>query len=253
MSRILVVLLAFALASCFGGGGGSPQVNAINIDPGTPAAGSLVQVTGDVTGNGAASATKSWSVTAGSLSVEPPDFGLILRGTAKAGSAANLTTTAEQVYWLAPTSGGSATLTLSVGGSSKTRTVTLGSSPVGISVADSGANKQVTVHVSNVSDLYQAAFRVTYSSAWKPVSVSQGAFLGAPADTVFFEMHNRNGFVPVAISRKGNAGGADGSGTLAVLTFEPSGGTSSARGASQIPFNLDFVVLRDSNDAPIDL
>lgn len=252
MSRILIVLLAaFALASCFGGGSSTPQVNAINLDPGTPAAGSLVQVIGDVTGNGASSATKSWAVTAGSLSVTPPDFGLILRGTSKAGSAANLTTTSNKVYWLAPASGGSATLTLSVGASSKTRTVTLGSSPVALSVADAGANKQVTVHVSNVNDLYQAAFRVTYSSAWRPLSVAQGDFLGAPADTLFFELHDRSGFVPMSITRKGNAGGVDGSGSLAVLTFEPTGAASSARGTSAIPFELDLIVLRDSNDQPI--
>jgi hypothetical protein len=56
----------------------------------------------------------------------------------------------------------------------------------------------------------------------------------------------------VAISRKGNAGGVDGSGTLATLTFEPTGGTSGMRGASAIPFDLDFVVLRNSSDEPIE-
>jgi hypothetical protein len=256
MVRALFILFVLSLvlvaAACKNGGGGStPQVDAINIDPGTPAAGSLVQVTGQVSGTGASSATKSWSVSAGSISLSPPDFGLILRGTAKAGSATSLDTTASTVYWLAPASGGSATLTLTIGTSTKTRTVTLGNSPVTLTVADSGANKQVTIAAANVTDLYQAAFRVTYSSAWQPTSVSQGDFLGAPVDTVFFEMHDRNGFVPVAVSRKGGAAGVDGSGTLAVITFAPSGGTSSARDASAVPFDLDLVVLRTSTDEPI--
>ena len=104
---------------------------------------------------------------------------------------------------------------------------------------------------SNVNDLYQAAFRVTYSSAWTPVTVSQGDFLGAAADTIFFELHNQNGFVPIAITRKANAGGVDGSGTLAVIKFDPTGGTSNARDVSAVPFGLDLVVLRDSDDEPI--
>jgi hypothetical protein len=251
-ATVALLALCLALTSCFGGSKTTTaQVNQINVDPGTPAAGSLVQVNADVSGTGAASATKNWSVSAGSLSVEPPDFGLILRGTAKAGSAATLNTTAATVYWLAPVGGGSATLTVTVGDSSKSRTVNLGSSPISITVADSGANKQVTVQASNVTDLYQAAFRVTHSSAWKPKTVAAGDFLGAPADVVFFELRNQNGFVPVAISRKGNATGVDGSGTLATITFEPVGGTSSARDVSAIPFDLDFIVLRDSNDQPI--
>jgi len=251
----IVVCLAFVLslmAACNGGGGGTPTVNGINIDPGSPAAGSLVQVTGDVSGSGAGSATKSWAVTSGTLSATPPDFGLILRGTAKAASAATLDTTANTVYWLAPVGGGSATLTLTIGESTKTKTVNLGTSPISLTVANNGSDKVVSVKATNVNDLYQAAFRVTYSSAWHPKSVSQGDFLGAAADTIFFEVHNQNGFVPVAITRKGSAGGVDGSGTLATITFEPSSGASSARDVSSVPFDLDFVVLRDSKDAPIE-
>ena len=229
------------------------QVNGINLDPGAPAAGGLVQVSGDVSGTGSGAATKTWSVTAGSLSVDPPDFGLILRGTAKVGSAANLSTTSNSIYWLAPVGGGSATLTLSIGDSTKTKTVTLGSSPISLVVTDSGANKVVKVQAANVTDLYQAAFRVTYSSAWHPLSVTQGDFLGAAADTLFFEMHNQNGFVPVAITREGSAGGVDGSGTLATITFAPGSGTSSVHGssASAGPFDLDLIVLRNSKDEKI--
>jgi hypothetical protein len=252
-ASLVLVASLLLLASCFGGGksSGNPQVNAINVGTDTPAAGSLVQVTADVTGTGASSAQKSWSVTSGSLSVTPPDFGLILRGTAKVGSAATLNTTASTVYWLAPLGGGSATLSVTVGDSTKTKTVTLGTSPISINIADSGANKVITVQASNVSDLYQAAFRVSYGSAWHPKTVTQGDLLGAAADTVFFEMHNQDGFVPVAVSRTGNAGGVDGSGTLATITFEPTGGASAVRGTSAIPFDLDFVVLRNSKDEPI--
>jgi len=250
---ILFLLLALALSSCFGGGKSStPQVNGINVDPGTPAAGGLVQVTADVTGSGSGAASKTWSVTSGTLSVDPPDFGLILRGTAKVGSATNVTTTSNTVYWLAPVGGGSATLTVSVGDSTKTKVINLGTSPISLTVANSGANKLVTIQASNVNDLYQAAFRVTYGSAWKPTTVTQGAFLGAAADTIFFEKHDQAAFVPVAISRKGSAGGVDGSGVLATITFSPNGGTSSARDVSALPFDLDFIVLRNSKDQPID-
>jgi hypothetical protein len=251
MARYLTPLLVLPalLSSCFGGGGGSVTVNGINVNPAAPAAGSLVELTGDLTGGG--SSTKSWSVSAGTLSVDPPDFGLVLRGTAKLGSAVNLDTTAGTVYWLAPATGGTATVTLTIGASSKSRTLNLSNSPVSLSVADDGDGKRVTINASNVTDLYQAAFRVTYTSAWTPVSASQGDFLGAAADTIFFEKHDQNGFVPIAISRKGNAGGVDGSGMLATIRFEPNSGTSSARDVSAVPFGLDLVVLRTSDDEPI--
>jgi hypothetical protein len=254
LSLFALLALALALAACNGKGGGStPTVTAINLNPGTPVAGSLVQLTGAIDG-GNATTLKNWSVTGGSLSTSAPDFAVILRSAAKSGSALSLSTTQDTVYWLAPPDAGDATITLTVEGSTKTRTVDLGDSPVSLSIADgAGGTKLVTVAADDVSDLYQAAFRVTFSSAWEPTAVAQGDFLGSAGDTLFFELTDQNGFVPVAITRKGNAGGVDGSGPLATITFTPAtAGTSSARDASaDEPFELSLVVLRDSDDAPI--
>jgi hypothetical protein len=254
-SLMLLLALALAVSACNGGGGGTPQVTAISLNPETPAAGSLVELTGTFSGSGAGAATKNWSVSGGSLTLEPPDFALLLRATAKAASATQLTTTQSKVYWLAPPDAGAATITLTVGDSTRSRNVTVGDSPLSLSVSElSGGRRQVTVVADEVTDLYQAAFRVTFSSAWEPASVSQGDFLGAAGDTLFFSLTNQNGFVPVAISRRGNAAGVDGSGTLATMIFEPNAaGASGVRGTSaDVGFDLSLVVLRDSNDDPIE-
>jgi len=242
-------LLALVLAaSCHGGGGAQAlTISSINFNPATPAAGSVVELTASITapGQNPDSLTKSWTVSAGTVSTTQPDFALILRQTAKGASASSVSTAAA---------GGSATITLTVGTASKQRTVQLGASPVRMSVTDgTGGQKICTVQASNVQDLYQAAFRINFSSAWTPVSAAQGTFLGAAGNTLWIGLTNQNGFVPCALTKRGNVAGTDGSGTLATVTFAPAHAGSAADSQTESPFELTLVILRDSQDQPIAL
>jgi hypothetical protein len=256
MTRFLFTMAMLALAltasSCDGGGGTTPTViNSITLNPGTVAAGAVIQLSASITGADA-SAIKTWSVSAGQLSTAAPDFGLVLRSTAKAASATSVSTANGTVYWLTPSAPGSATITLAVGGATKTQTVNVGASPIVMELTDAaGGKKLATVRVNGVTDLYQAAFRVTYTSAWQPESAVQGDFLGTTSDTLFIGLTNQTGFVPISITRKGNVSGVDGSGVLARITFAPASGTSSAREVSSVPFDLNMIVLRNSKDQPI--
>lgn len=246
---------AALLASCGGGGGGGGAitVNSVNLNPAAPAAGSVVALTVGASGTGASSAMKDWTVSTGTLQLTQPDFSLLLRETALArgASAANLSTTQGTVYWITPAGGGAATVTCAIGSSTKSRSVTLGSSPVTLSVTDAaGGKKTCTVQANNVTDLYQAAFRINYSSAWQPETAARGNFLGPAANTLFIGLTNQSGFVPVAITKKGDVAGTDGTGTLATITFKPKA-ASSAREALDLPFDLGLVILRNSKDQPI--
>jgi hypothetical protein len=246
--------LALLLAACHGGGGGNQNVvtiNSITLNPAQASVGSVNQLSANISGADAG-AIKTWSVTAGDLSLAQPDFAFVLRSAAKAASASSVSTANAQVYWIAPATPGSVTITLTVGSASKSQTVSVGTSLVSMDVTDiAGGKKLATVKVNGVTDLYQAAFRVQYSSAWKPESAAAGPFLGAGSDILFMGLTNQNGFVPVSITRKGDVGGVDGSGTLATVTFAPNSGASSVRGASSAPFDVAMVVLRDSHDQAI--
>jgi hypothetical protein len=255
MWRKYMVLLAAALAvagaSCKGGDSPSTVViNSIVLNPGTVAAGAVVELSANATG-ASASDIKTWTVTSGQLSASQPDFSFVLRGTAKAASASSISTPNSKVYWITPVAAGSATVSVSIGSATKSQNVTIGASLVTMELSDAANGKKVaTVRVNGVTDLYQAAFRINFTSAWQPESVQQGDFLGNASDTLFIGLTNQTGFVPVSITRKGNVGGIDGSGTLARVTFAPRT-TSSARELSSVPFDLGVVVLRDSQDRAI--
>jgi hypothetical protein len=225
-------------------------INSIVLNPGTVAAGSVIELSANATG-AAASDIKAWTVSSGQLATSAPDFSFVLRGTAKAASASSVSTPNNKVYWITPVTAGTATLTVSIGTATKSQNVTIGASLVTMELTDAAGGKKVaTVRVTGVTDLYQAAFRVNFTSAWQPESVEQGDFLGNSADTLFIGLTNQTGFVPVGITRKGNVSGVDGSGTLARITFAPRG-TSSARELSAVPFDIGTIYLRDSQDRPI--
>jgi len=254
---VLVALLAIVTLSCGKGKTqGEISVVSINTNPATVATGAVVELTASISapGRSVSDLNKHWSVTAGTLLAAPPDFSLLLKGTAKATSESSLDTTASKVYWVTP-SPGTTTVTLAVETASKSRTITVGQNPVTLSVSDGVDGQKVcTVLANNVTDLYQAAFRINFSSAWKVVGTSPGSFLGGSGDTLWIGMSNQNGFVPCAITRRGNAAGVTGSGTLATIIFEPASGASAAREAAGIdarPFDLSMAILRSSKDEPI--
>jgi hypothetical protein len=257
---VILCILVLSLGAC-NGGGGSPaaqlKIVSINLNPATANAGSVVQLTATYSGvsGGTSSLVKNWTVSSGTVSTTKPDFSLILRGTAKVASASSASTTASTVYWITPLTATSATVKLEVSGQSKTITANVTASPITMSVTDgtTAGTKVCTVSVTNITDLYQVAFRINYSSAWKPTDKVQGDFLGTPAQTLFLCLTNQNGFVPCALTRLGNVPGNDGSGDLAQITFAPATGTSSTHGASEQPFDLGLVMLRTSKDEPIAL
>jgi hypothetical protein len=252
-NSLSILLGAMLLAAGCGGGpgGNTPVINGITLNPGTVSAASVIQLTGNISGANATD-IKTWTVSAGQLSATAPDFGLVLRATAKAASATSLSTANTTVYWITPSAPGSATVTLAVGSATKTQTVNIGANLVTLEVTDiAGGKKLATVRANGVTDLYQAAFRITYTSAWHPEAVTQGDFLGTTNDTLFLGLTNQTGFVPVSITRKGNVSGVDGSGELARVTFAPGSATSSARELSNVPLDLTLVMLRNSKDEPI--
>jgi hypothetical protein len=259
---LLIVLsaLALGLTACHGSSQPSTsglKIDSINLNPSTANAGSVVQLTATYSGysGDTGSLTKNWTVSSGSVSTTKPDFSLLVRGTAKAASASSASTNSSTVYWITPLTPTSATIHLEVAGQSKDLTTSVTASPLTMSVADGtvSGTKVCTVRVTSITDLYQAAFRINYSSAWQPTAAAQGDFLGTPAQTLWLGLINQNGFVPCALTKRGNVPGNDGSGTLATITFAPVAGASAARGASEQPFGLGLVMLRTSKDSPIAL
>jgi hypothetical protein len=251
-----VLLLSLAACKGGGGGGGGLTIASINLNPSPPVAGSVVQLSATFSGvsGSTASLIKNWTVSTGTVTSTKPDFALLLRATAKSPSSSSASTTAATVYWITPTAAGTATIQLSVQGTQKETTVNVTASPVSMSVTDGDAGSKVcTVRVTNITDLYQAAFRVNYSSAWTPVSAAQGDFLGAAGDTLWLGLTNQNGFVPCALTKRGDAPGNDGTGKLAEITFNPVAGGSGWHGSSRTPFELALVMLRNSRDEPIAL
>jgi len=252
----LILFLLLAAASCRGGGGGTKEVQIvkINLNPAAATAGSIIELSASISapGQSVSSLLKEWEVSAGSLSLVPPDFSLLIRGTSKTPSETTSSTTNSVVYWMVPTSPGPATITLTVGTATKNNTVQVVNSPIVLSVTDGGGGKKIcTVSASNVNDLYQAAFRVNFTSAWKVNSVTQGAFLGSANETLFIGLTNQSGFVPVAITKRGDAAGADGSGVLATITFDPVETSSSVSSVAEVPFTLDAAILRTSGNESV--
>lgn len=262
---VVAAMLSMASVAC---DGGTPpaqvSIVSINMNPAAATAGAVVQLSASISapGQSVSSLTKHWAVTAGELRETPPDFSMLLKGTAKAASESTLDTTAATVYWVTPASG-TTTITLSVSEASKSRTVSVAASPVTLSVANGAGNsKTVTVMANSVTDLYQAAFRINYTSAWTPSGINPGDFLGSASNILWLGQEDPTGwltkvkslgFVPCAITRKGNVAGVDGSGILATITFTPTSGTSSTRELSDVPFDLSLVMLRTSQDQPMEM
>lgn len=257
LAFVAVSLLLTIVSSCGGGGGGEEaRIVSINLNPATVTAGSVIALSASISapGQSAASVVKNWTVTTGILSANAPDFSLLLRQTARDVSATSLSTAAETVYWVAPATGGSATVTCAVGSDSKNLEVTIGQSPVTMFVTTStGGAKVCTINASNITDLYQIAFRINFSSAWIPASAEVGSFLGGVDDILSLSMLDQNGFVPMSVTRKGDVDGMDGSGTVASVSFNPSGSAASVRETSDVPFSLAMMILRDSKGQLIPL
>jgi hypothetical protein len=250
-----------------GGGGGTVTIRDIILNPANPGASALVSVTLDAvsTSTPIADRTKVYTVSKGTLYDTEPDFSLVMRGTAQASGATTLTTKQSHVYWITPAATGEVTVSARVDQASRERKVVIGNALASLSVsADEQGRKIVTVTANDVTDLFQAAFRVNYkSSKYQVVSVEKGDFLGADALFIGEKDKTPGGVVAVSISRKLGQTGVEGSGILARIVFAEK--TASAIGAGDgdaeagkstdadrdasltAAFALDYITLLDSN------
>lgn len=259
----LAVIFTIAVVAACGGGGGKPPIinpgdpptsstiQSLNFSPASVTTGTVVEVSATYTNASAfENASKLWQVGGGTLTEEPPDFDLVLRETAgiKAASA-TLTTTASKVYWLTPTKPGSYNVSLRIGNAYLVQPVEVTTAPIGLEVLP-GEGDSVIVRVlgQDVTNLYQAAFRVVFNaSVYTPTEVTPGTLLGGNDDILFIGLTNQNGFVPIAITRKGSAGGVNGSGVLAEVVFTPKAASRAAASIGISGFELLRYVLRDSS------
>jgi len=248
LTYTISIIIALALFSACGGGGGkspivkpidtptSSTIQSLNFSPANVTTGTVVEVSATYTNASAfESAAKLW---------------LVLRETAgiKATSA-TLTTTASKVYWLTPTRPGSYNVSLRIGNAYLVQTVEVTTAPIGLEVLPGEGNSVVVrVVAQDVTNLYQAAFRVVFNaSIYAPTEVTPGTLLGGSDDILFIGLTNQNGFVPIAITRKGSAGGVSGSGVLAEIVFTPKAASRVAASISISGFELLRYVLRDSS------
>ncbi len=261
-----IIIIGLGVTSCGGGGGKrsspTPQpllvIEAINTQPSTISVSTVVTLTAIYNNPSLASGRqKVWEVSGGTISDEQPDFGLIIKETAGLKSvSASVSTTADKVYWFTPSTPGEYTVSLTVGGASKQIAASVQASPIVLDINNtSDQNVVITVRASNVSNLYQAAFRITYNvNRYTPISVEPGNFLGSSNEILFLGLTNQQGVVPVGITRKGGAAGVSGSGTLSTITFQPKSQPATSRETSVhslAGFSISFYLLLDSQGNPI--
>jgi len=252
---------ALLLHSCGGGGGKRPEpqptlsILSINLSPQAPSAGTVVELSATFNNPSlAAGKTRVWEVSGGTIGETPPDFTLVLRQTAGVKkTSAVVSTTRDVVYWLAPTEPGKYRVTLTVGGATKSREVSISVTPIALSILqDDGTHIVVSVKAVSVTNLYQAAFRVNFDSAkYTPTSVVPGNFLGSSQEILFLGLTNQSGFVPVGITRKGNAPGVSGSGELARISFSRKTTSRSSSALGLAGFSIAFYVLVDADRSVI--
>lgn len=91
--------------------------------------------------------------------------------------------------------------------------------------ANTSANRFVLdVKASQVDDLYGVSFELEYPNAqlrWIPGGTKEGSFLSANGSTDLIVEADSPGVILVGLSLLGDVEGADGSGTLLSLEFEP--------------------------------
>ena len=85
--------------------------------------------------------------------------------------------------------------------------------------ASEGGKLTATLNAQGFFDLYQVAGELGYDhGALELESVSQGAFLGAPPDVIFFQ-RGGEGRIPFAITRRNISAGSTGAGVILQAHF----------------------------------
>jgi hypothetical protein len=254
----LLTIVTVLLLSCNGGGkkdnggggAGSVNVKSIILNPATPGASALVQIIADAvsTSTPIGERTKVFSVTGGTLYETEPDFSLVIRGTAAASEQRTISTKNNRVYWITPAETGEVTIKVTIDEASRERKINIGNALASLSVTeDDQGHKIATITANNVTDLFQAAFRINYqSSKYSVVSVEKGDFLGSDALFIGEKDNVPAGVVAVSISKKRDQSGDNGSGVLAKVTFAEKT-TSEVRDTSaSAAFAIDYIMLLNS-------
>ncbi|MDD5773589.1 MAG: PKD domain-containing protein [bacterium] len=109
-------------------------------------------------------------------------------------------------------------------------------------------NDEITlaVRVKGGTNVYGAAMEITYdSSKINYISISQGNYLGAKADTAFYAslINGQKGILLIGIDKKGNVPGTNGDGTLVTIVFR----AVATQTNTAIGFNIQHSVLKSPN------
>jgi hypothetical protein len=92
-----------------------------------------------------------------------------------------------------------------------------------LSLENGDGKLTATLNAQGFFDLYQVAGALGYdSSSLELESVSQGAFLGGPAEVIFFQ-RGENGRIPFALTKRDIAPGAIGNGAIVKAQFRVKG------------------------------
>ena len=108
-----------------------------------------------------------------------------------------------------------------------------------------GQRFSIQVKVEDVADLFGASFELQFNKTiLKAVSAVPGEFMG---NDILHIAVSDDGSMSIGVTRKGDAGGSDGSGIIVRVTLEAIGD-----GDTDISLNSETIELNGSDDEPID-
>ena len=230
-SVALSILLGLGLImACGGGGGGGDRqpsnflITGIELEPAELFAGNTVRVSFTFVGQ-RPEGDATWTVGAGTLSATPPAGpDLFTRASSQAGPTVMV---GDSLYWTLPDTPGTYGVQVTLGDQTKTLNVSVEENPLAISVVtQEDGDIRVEVAVKPTDAFFQAAFRVVFDpQRFIVVRAEPGDFI---QDPLFFALTDHNGFVPIAVSVKGqDAPRPSGSGVIARVILRPVGNSTS--------------------------
>ncbi len=163
--------------------------------------------------------------------------------------------TGQSITWTAPTTTGTFTISVSISDDINepvSQTVDISVETINtvikvdpyLSKASAGNSFTVNVKVENVSGLFGVSFELKFNQdVLEATEALNGDFLGS--DVIFYAGIDP-GSVGIGISRKAEAGGVDGDGVIAVLTFK-----AISAGETDISFYQNTLKMQDSTGAAV--
>ncbi len=161
----------------------------------------------------------------------------------------------KSVTWIAPKTTGTFTISLSISDGVNepvSQTVSIGVETTNLvikvdpylSKVSSGSSFALNVKVENVTSLFGASFELKFDKdVLEATEAVKGDFLGP--DVIFYAGVDQ-GSVGIGISRKAGAGGMDGDGVVAVVTFK-----AISAGEADVSFHRDALKMQDPTGAAV--